>query len=192
MRFGTYIDLARSTIIREVAELPYDYILFLDHDVVFTPTMLCQLEAAYDPEKMGAISGSYCYRDGSGRTTFGWKNEDGSFLNERDATLKALKHSETGDVVPVDKMPGGFLLIASRIARKLPSPAFACQWVEGQLEDGTKVAHFIGEDSYFVQMLQAHGYEPCGHFGVQLGHMGKVPLGLTGVTLEPMSQQQVT
>jgi len=189
IRFGTYIDLARSTIVQQIRG--YDYILFVDADIVFTNQHVMDLVHAYKP-KYGAISGSYPYRDGSGRTTFGWLKEDGVWTTDEESYKRAVEHSNNGDIVPADKMPAGFMLTTGDTVKKLPSPSFACRWVQDELDDGTRVARFIGEDVFFVETMKRCGFTPMAHFGVQVGHIGKVPLGLMGAEIAPATQEQVT
>lgn len=187
-RWGTYIDLARSTMAKFAIERNPDYVMFIDNDVVFKPEQVALLREHFDEDRMGAITGSYCYRDGSNRTTMGWlqDGEKGDSLNmvsHEEATRRALKYSEEGAVVPVDYLPGGFLLTTPKVLRKLSAPVFASQWIVGKNDEGQGTAHFVGEDVYFCANLKKAGYEPCCDFGVQIGHIGSIIYGLQGAML---------
>jgi len=157
---GADVSPSRNRIAASALAAGNAYVLYLDGDMVFTPTDFQRLLEGLsgDPE-IGALSGNYLRWDGSGLPVANWRNGNG-WVSEAERRNRAAK--ATG-VEAVDSFGGGFLLVSREALAAVPPP-----WFQGSYDQ----VEYIGNDTHFCRALQRAGFRPSVDFGVGLGHIG--------------------
>jgi len=115
-----------------------DYILFLDSDMRFPPTLLERL-LAHDRD---IVACNYPTRRLPVKTVAFSEFE----------SLKCVYSTGKSGLEEVDAVGMGAMLIKTEVFKKLPLPWFNVSYLPS-------VDMFIGEDIYFCKLAQAHGYK---------------------------------
>ena len=146
---GTYIAEARNAGVLD----SFDYHLFIDSDIGFS------LEDVFKLLKTGkeVIGGAYPRHENRERFCAGYWEGTGGILREY------IKKA-TPEVIPVDFVGAGFLLVKSTFFEK-KEPWFHHRMI---MKAGEKKE--IGEDFAFCILSKEKGIQPFCHFGVNLKH----------------------
>jgi len=172
MEAGSFTAPARCRIAGRAVEFEDDYLLFVDSDMSLPTDALEKLYLGIkDNPEMGAISGHYVKRDGSGVSIANWMTKEKRWMEQKQQDKKVFKYMKKKTIAPVDVFGAGCLLIDVKALKKVEFPPFNTAFI---MNPDTKVAEFATEDHYFLQRLQQAGYKPCVHFGVLAGHQGEI------------------
>jgi cellulose synthase/poly-beta-1,6-N-acetylglucosamine synthase-like glycosyltransferase len=165
MESGANVEYGRNKVAKELSE---DVLLFVDADMAFVPKDVSQLLKALksDPGR-GAVSGCYV-RWKDGLPVHNWRN-GGSWLGKDDLVEKSRKMR---GVHPVDQVGAGLLAISKEAIEALEFPYFESGFDH-------EYDQFISEDTRFCWKLQAAGFNPSVHFGVQISHIGPTAWSLS-------------
>lgn len=155
---GSPVDRARNMCVETALESNAEYVFFLDSDVIVSPDSLQRLMSYGLP----VVSGLY-YTKGVDSHPCAWRFFPG----------KGLLPVESGSgLVEVDAVGAGFLLVDTRVFRKLKPPWF--RWTEGfsphpwnVLKNGLGVS----EDFYFCYRVKEElGLKIYVDFGTRAKH----------------------
>ena len=164
---GPHISLARDYLVRQFLETKHQWLLFVDSDMVFTPDDVRDLLAAGAAGKQ-VIAGTYV-----GHMLVGQSKVEAVRLEDG---LKPLDIAElTGEVIPVDFVGAGFLLVHREVFEALADgPAGEpLPWFEELIltdVPGVGDGLPLGEDWGFCSRVAEAGYQVWLHTGVQVGH----------------------
>jgi len=159
---GTYLDQNREEIAQTAVDEDYDYLFFIDSDMIYRPDILDKL---YDRHKdiIGAI---YSMRSGKehGPAIY-------SYVKEKD-TFAQYKHWPINDgVIKVDGIGTGLLLIKVSALRKMPAPRFA--YLECRTPDKKGNRRRLGEDLSFCKRCMEQGIKIYADTHIWAGHLGE-------------------
>ncbi len=150
--------------------IPYDYILWIDSDIVFRPEdVLTLLESPHD-----VTGGLYMMED---QTHFPvvktWDTEffakNGSFEFMTQDAIKAVKGGGTR-YMECEYMGMGFMLVKYGAIEKLTYPWFYREVQEITTIDGKVVCDMPSEDVAFCKNLKAAGVKLMVDINVRVGH----------------------
>lgn len=147
------VDASRNMIVEHALEMEYDYILWVDSDMIVPKEALLRfLKADKD-----IICGACSYKVlGCKEAVAKRLNKDGIFEN---ITLKEVR--EAKDLIELDATGFGCVLTKTEIFKKIPKPWFVYK-------------PDFGEDVYFSVKAKECGYQIWLDPYVKLGHIGKV------------------
>jgi GT2 family glycosyltransferase len=153
------LDNARNTCVKDFLEDYYDYLLFIDNDIVPLPNALRELLAA-DKEIIAPLC-------------FTWEKDD----NGQSFPLPvAHRYAENGEYRPyygkgieeTDIISGGMFLVKREVYEKMDRP-FAFTYHA----NGTVI---YSEDFYFSQQAQKLGYKLYTHYGLLCKHFKTIDI----------------
>ena len=149
---GSLIARNRNQCIDEATKAGFDYVLFLDSDMMFPPQTLRRL-LSHEKDIVGA---TYVQRDPP-HALMGVFNPGMALTGDRLHEVVAL--------------PGGCLLIKLSVFDTMTKPYFRTPAYEAH---GTIPEHIQGEDFYFCEQASKAGHSIWLDVGlsVQLGHIG--------------------
>jgi glycosyltransferase involved in cell wall biosynthesis len=155
------LDRARNEVIEIFldSDIQYDYLLFVDSDVVLPRNTWKLIENDLD-----IVSGLYHV----------WMHGDVFpviFKKSRPGYWKSYLTWEENKIVPTDAVAGGCLLIKREVLEKIDYPWFVMSYVMKDVN-----AWNWGEDFYFSDKAIEHGYKLWVDTSVVCNHFAKVPL----------------
>lgn len=144
------LDKSRNKCVKRLLKRGFDYIFFVDADMVFPPDALVKL-LKQDKE---IISGVYCARNKPFLPILRmWAEKD-----KKKALI--LVDYPRGKIFKVGATGAGCLLIKKKVLEDLKEPWF--KWDDE-----------LSEDLYFCFMATQKGYDIWAHGGVECGHIAE-------------------
>ena len=143
----------------------YDYIMWIDSDIVFTPEHFFKL-LNHDKD---IVSGLYMMNDNVHYATV--EDWDEEFYKERGhfQFLNREMVAQKKELFPVDYTGFGWMLIKNGVFESLEYPWFQPMWTEYE-KDGKVIRDFTMEDVSFCKMIKAKGYDVLIDPEVIVGH----------------------
>jgi len=147
-------------------EFDYDYIMWIDSDIVFNPDHFFKLLN----DQKDIVSGLYMMSDNTHYATV--EDWDDEFFKKRghfqflDRELLAEKKDE---LFKVDYTGFGWILIKKGVFEALDYPWFQPLWTEYEI-DGKIIRDFTMEDVAFCKMIKEKGYDVWIDPKVIVGH----------------------
>ena len=159
---GTYLDQNRESIAQAAIDDNYDYLFFVDSDMIYRTDILDKL---YERHKdvIGAI---YSMRSGKehGPAIY-------SYVKEKD-TFQQYKHWPMNKgIIKVDGIGTGLLLIKVSALKKIPAPRFA--YLECETPDKEGNRRRLGEDLSFCKRCAKNGIRIYADTTLWTGHLGE-------------------
>jgi hypothetical protein len=157
----TVVDWARNSLARSFVDSvdpyegkPYTHALWLDDDHIFNPDMFCRLAAHSELDMVSAV---YYQRTSPYHPT--------AYI--KDDTDNEYKHWPLmyipQDIVEVDAVGFGALLMRREVLEKTPEPWFTLDWR-------------AGEDVAFCKRAKDAGFRIWITGDYRIGHLGRVPV----------------
>jgi len=149
------IDASRNLIVEHALKIGYDYILWVDSDMILPKNTLLKLLA----DGKDIVSGVYSYKLIHADTAVAKrfvKEEDDTY---EDVPLKEIR--ETKELMQIDGVGFGCVLTKADVFRKIEPPWFVYD------KD-------LGEDIYFCRKAQKAGFEIFLNPQIKAGHIGTV------------------
>ena len=158
---GTYLDSNREEISQAAIDDNYDYLFFVDSDMIFRPDVLDRL---YDRHKdvVGAI---YSLRSGKnhGPAIYNYRKDKGDFTR--------YPYWPINKFLKVDGIGTGLLLIKIEALKKIPAPRFA--YLECVTPDKKGNRRRVGEDLSFCIRCKENGIKVYADGTIWVGHLGE-------------------
>lgn len=155
---GSLVYISRDTICRNALEYGFDYVLFVDSDMVFYPDDLMRLLS----HRVGICAGLYCKRQGSPDNVAYTKVITRRYFPYREPKLIEDK-AKTG-FGEIAAAGFGFMLIKSSVLKT----------VYKYYKQPFEPFKGIGEDVAFSIRARRIGYKTFIDRDVKLGHIGEV------------------
>ena len=147
-------------------QFDYDYIMWIDSDVVFTPDHFFKLLQ----DDKDIVSGLYMMSDNTHYATvedwdddFFLKHGHFQFLN------REMVQAKQGKLFTADYTGFGWVLVKKGVFESLQYPWFQPVWTEYNI-DGKIVRDFTMEDVAFCKMIKEKGYDVWIDPAVIVGH----------------------
>lgn len=162
----------RNNLVNYMLANGYDYILFVDNDVILPKNALIDLynmqwyiaTGTYPRKEIKTITNDVQY------TTLYNHNERN--LEVYCPTFMPVKCLEKGKITPVDCCGLGCTLIRRDLFSKIEQPYFFFAH-EGNPSSNNTDEYCIGEDMYFCRKVLRSGIQIWAHGSVLCGHLGK-------------------
>jgi len=163
--FGNYIPAQRELIMQDALDGAYDYLFFVDDDIVLPGDALERLLETIEADPQTAVVGGLYYSRDEVRpiAVGGWDSADTTT-----AYVPAYTSTSTD---PVDGIGFGCALLRVSVARTLSAPYFPAHVY---LERRARVARQCDEDFLYCERVRKHGYRVrldarvrCGHYDRQ-------------------------
>ena len=175
---SSLIKNLRNQAAQVAIESDIDYLLMVDDDMTFS-VRDCELLVGtlVDNPEYSSVGGYALSSAGTEVPNVNWlvksevldkdgNKEPDKWIDPKERKKRAKKNHKAGIVdYNVDQMGTGFLLIRVDDLKKMPWPWF---------DDPFTPLGFIGEDTYFTLKQKQHDLTPVCHFGIKVGHVGKV------------------
>lgn len=156
------IDVSRNMTAHYAVENNFDYILFVDSDIVLPKNAITKL-ASHDKD---VVSGVYAYKQLLRKEVV-----VKVFGNEEKKEYRDLKDTEIVEsqtrLLKVDAFGFGCVLVKTEVIKKIDYPYFV-------------FTQEMGEDVYFCRKAQNAGYELFVDTKVLCGHKGEVNYNIRG------------
>lgn len=149
------IDASRNLIVEHALEIGYDYILWVDSDMILPKDTLLRLLS----HGKDIVSGVYSYKLIHGENAVAKRFVKDAEDTYTDVPLKEIRESK--ELMPVDGVGFGCVLTKVDVFKKIEPPWFVYD-------------KFLGEDIYFCRKAQEKGYEIFLDPKVRAGHIGTV------------------
>jgi len=149
------IDASRNLIVEHALEIGYDYILWVDSDMILPKNTLLRLLS----HKKDIVSGVYSYKVINGENAVVKRYSKTEEDTYEDVSLKEIR--ETKELMLVDGIGFGCVLTKVDIFNKIEQPWF-------------KYEKDLGEDIFFCRKAQETGIEIFVDPTVKAGHVGQV------------------
>jgi len=149
------IDASRNLIVEHALEIGYDYILWVDSDMILPKNTLLRL-LSHDKD---IVSGVYSYKVINGENAVVKRYSKTEEDTYEDVSLKEIR--ETKELMLVDGIGFGCVLTKVDIFNKIEQPWF-------------KYEKDLGEDIFFCRKAQETGIEIFVDPTVKAGHVGQV------------------
>jgi len=158
---GTYLDINREEIADTAIEDDYDYLFFIDSDMIFKKDIL---ERLYDRHKdvVGAIYSLRCGKT-HGPSIYDFRPERGDFVQ--------YKYWPINKFLKVDGIATGLLLIKVEALKKIPAPRFA--YLECMTPDKHGNRRRLGEDLSFCIRCRENNIRIYADGTIWTGHLGE-------------------
>lgn len=176
--YGTLIDSMRNSLCKVALENDATHLLFIDSDMRIPNDLALRLLA----RKESIVGVNYCTRRLPAQPTA--FRHIGGVVKDDDGNEVIVPHDflwpeyEEGapDLVDVESMGFGGVMIDTSVLRQIPQPWFRTLWVPGP--GGEPVS--LGEDVYFCAKARKHGLQPKidRTFDGQIGHCGSMVYNL--------------
>lgn len=152
---GMPFDHARNTGCQKVLELDFQWLFFLDDDTIPPPDAIYRLLAHKKP----IVSGLYYRRSPPLYPVM---------LRETPAGKQWITEYKNPDLIEVDYVGSGCLLIHRDVLRKVPQPWFEWKVDRGDLPPDQRMS----EDFSFCQKARQNGYKIFVDTSIQCRHLG--------------------
>jgi GT2 family glycosyltransferase len=149
------IDASRNLIVEHALEIGYDYIMWVDSDMILPKNTLTTL-MSHDKD---IVSGVYAYKILGGENAVAKRFKKDAVDTYEDIPLKEIRESE--QLMEIDGVGFGCVLTKVDMFRNIKKPWF-------------KYAPKMGEDIYFCRKAQAKGYKVYLDTSILCGHIGAV------------------
>lgn len=149
------IDASRNLIVEHALEIGYDYILWVDSDMILPKNTLLRLLS----HNKDIVSGVYSYKVINGENAVVKRYSKTEEDTYEDVSLKEIR--ETKELMLVDGIGFGCVLTKVNIFNKIEQPWF-------------KYEKDLGEDIFFCRKAQETGIEIFVDPTVKAGHVGQV------------------
>ena len=146
-------------------KIDYDYIMWIDSDIVFTPDQFFKL---IDNDK-DISSGLYMMADNTHYATV--ENWDDKFFQENGHMQFVNREilSKKKDLFKADYTGFGWILMKKGVFESLEYPWFQPMWTEYEV-DGKTIRDFSMEDVAFCRMIKEKGYDVWIDPTIVVGH----------------------
>jgi hypothetical protein len=145
---GLNVDEARNVIVREALKNDYNYLLFIDDDIIPPIDGLCRLIEHLEKDKdLGAVTGDYLLKGEPFHSVHLQLNKDG-LVCELNRTNNDDKLVYSNWLIGL-----GFCLIDLNVFRQMREPWFKCHFKD---KSGNKN---VNEDAHFSEMIFENGYK---------------------------------
>jgi len=147
--FGNYIPAQREIIMQDALEGGYDYLFFVDDDIVLPPDALERLLETIESDPQTAVVGGLYYSRDEVRpiAVGGWDSSD--------TTTAYIPAYTATSVDPVDGIGFGCALLRVAVARRLTPPYFPAHVY---IERKARVARQCDEDFCYCERVRKAGY----------------------------------
>lgn len=149
------IDASRNLIVEHALEIGYDYILWVDSDMILPKNTLLRLLS----HNKDIVSGVYSYKVINGENAVAKRYSKTEEDTYEDVSLKEIR--ETKELMLVDGIGFGCVLTKVDIFKKIKQPWF-------------RYEKDLGEDIFFCRKAQENGIEIFVDPTVKAGHVGQV------------------
>jgi len=149
------IDASRNLIVEHALEIGYDYILWVDSDMILPKNTLLRLLS----HNKDIVSGVYSYKVINGENAVVKRYSKTEEDTYEDVSLKEIR--ETKELMLVDGIGFGCVLTKVDIFKKIGQP-----WFKYDID--------LGEDIFFCRKAQETGIEIFVDPTVKAGHVGQV------------------
>jgi len=151
---GTLIANQRDTLAEMALEAGSTHVLWLDSDMMFPADTVQRLLA----HEKSIVAGNYVTRQYPHKTV--------AYRQLNDWT-SYVAHGQDGDLIAVEAVGMGCMLVTTDLLRSMPLPRFQITW-QPQSKD------HMGEDFYFCQQARAQGHEIWidQALSLELSHLG--------------------
>lgn len=149
------IDASRNLIVEHALEIGYDYILWVDSDMILPKNTLLRLLS----HNKDIVSGVYSYKVINGENAVVKRYSKTEEDTYEDVSLKEIR--ETKELMLVDGIGFGCVLTKVDIFNKIEQPWF-------------RYDKDLGEDIFFCRKAQETGIEIFVDPTVKAGHVGQV------------------
>lgn len=168
---GGSLDRGRNLLVQKFLQTDYPWLLQVDTDQFFSVEQFDRLRATADEVERPIVSGLYFANERPPRPAmYRWTDE---------GVGKSVLEWEEDEVIEVDGVGGGFLLVHRSVYEAMNHPdeyeGRAGSWFNqsGRGPNG----QLLNEDSSFCVRAQAHGYRIYVDTGVFVGHIKSRILG---------------
>lgn len=160
--FGNYIPAQREMIMQDALDGNYDYLFFVDDDIVLPPDALEQLFETIEADPQTAVAGGLYYSRDSIRpiAVSGWESAD--------TTTAYVPPFTSRSTDTVDGIGFGCAILRVSVARTFAEPYFPAHVY---LERASRVARQCDEDFRYCERVRQAGYRVrldarvhCGHY----------------------------
>lgn len=153
------IDASRNLIVEHALEIGYDYIMWIDSDMIIPKNTLIQL-LSHDKD---IVSGVYAYKllptAGQGRNAVAKRFKKDAKDTYEDISLSEIRESER--LMEIDGVGFGCVLTKVDVFKNIKKPWF-------------RYTPTMGEDIYFCRKAQKAGYKVYLDTSIKCGHVGSV------------------
>lgn len=155
MPSGYSVDTARNLIVEHALEIGYDYIMWVDSDMILPKETLVKLWT----HQKDIVSGVYAYKVLNGQNAVAKRFKDKDADVYEDIPLKEIR--EEDKLIELDGIGFGCVLTKVDVFRNIEKPWFIYD------KD-------MGEDIYFCRKAQEKGYKVYIDTSVKAGHIGAI------------------
>lgn len=148
------IDASRNLIVEHALEIGYDYIMWVDSDMILPKNTLTQL-MSHDKD---IVSGVYAYKILRGENVVAKRFKKDAKDTYEDIPIKEIKESK---LMEIDGVGFGCVLTKVDMFRHIKKPWF-------------KYSPTMGEDIYFCRKAQKAGYKIWLDTSIKADHIGTV------------------
>ena len=154
-------------------KLDYDYIMWIDSDMVFNPDQLIDLIESTDVHNV--VAGHYLMADcKSSAVVKDWNTEyfskNGSFEFMTPKDIETWKNATGSKFIPVSYVGLGFFAIKKEVLDKLKYPYYNSELQQIKTEDGSLLVDICGEDVALCKNIQSAGYQVFVNADIRIGH----------------------
>jgi GT2 family glycosyltransferase len=149
------IDASRNLIVQHALEIGYDYIMWVDSDMILPKNTLTTLMS----HNKDIVSGVYAYKILGGENAVAKRFKKDAVDTYEDIPLKEIRESE--QLMEIDGVGFGCVLTKVDVFRNIKKPWF-------------RYSPAMGEDIYFCRKAQAKGYKVYLDTSILCGHIGAV------------------
>jgi hypothetical protein len=157
-------------------QVPYDYIMWIDSDIIFKTEDLMELLQM----NKDIASGWYCQSNGGALSNQSTVVES---MNDQELYEKGSNRYETVEDMArrtepfkVDYCGFGWILIKKGVYEKIPYPWFVPRVVQLQKPDGTILEDVCSEDISMCEDFRKYGFDIWVHPKVRVGHQKMIIL----------------
>ena len=160
--FGNFIPAQRELIMQDALDGDFDYLFFVDDDIVLPPDALRQLLETIEADPQTAVVGGLYYSRDAVRpiAVSGWESSD--------TTTAYVPPYTSTSTAAVDGIGFGCALLRVAVARTLAAPYFPAHVY---LERQSRVARQCDEDFRYCERVRQAGHRVrldarvrCGHY----------------------------
>lgn len=155
------IDASRNLIVEHALEIGYDYIMWIDSDMILPRNTLTTL-MSHDKD---IVSGVYAYKILGGKNAVAKRFKKDVNDTYEDIPLKEIREKEK--LIEIDGVGFGCVLTKVDVFRNIKKPWF-------------KYSPKMGEDIYFCRKAQKAGYKIYLDTSILCGHVGSVNYNIKG------------